>query len=80
MPRVSGDDRGKPFLLHELLRELARREEVGDRLDAASVGRLGPSSIPAAVLGRVGQVAGAVEVARAVAVLGDGAALPAHRR
>lgn len=62
---------GNPFLLHELLGELRRRRAAGDPLDPAVIDRLGPRAIPAAVLGRVGQVEGAAQVARAVAVLGE---------
>ena len=67
---------GNPFLLAELLGELRRDTRAVDRIDPASVRRLAPGRIAAAVLLRVSELdSSAPSLARAVAVLGDQARL-----
>ena len=67
---------GNPFLLAELLGELRRDTRTVDRIDPASVRRLAPGRIAAAVLLRVSELdSSAPSLARAVAVLGDQARL-----
>ena len=65
--RASG---GNPFLLVELLDELARAD--ADGRSAADVGRLAPGSVRAFAIGRLAAIEDGERVARAVAVLGDG--------
>jgi DNA-binding CsgD family transcriptional regulator len=68
--------RGNPLLLAELAVELAMREVVPEDGNANVVRELAPESLSAAVLVRLRRLgAGAPELARAVAVLGDGAEL-----
>jgi DNA-binding CsgD family transcriptional regulator len=69
--RVTG---GNPFLLRELLLEL-RRSGVGpDTALPAAIEGAGPERIAEGVLARLARIGeGAPELARAVAVLGDGA-------
>lgn len=70
---------GNPFFLRELLGELATREldPAGDGERQLEVEQVGPLTIAQAVGARIDRLsAGAAPLARAVAVLGDGAALP----
>jgi DNA-binding CsgD family transcriptional regulator len=68
--------RGNPLLLAELAVELAIREVVPEDGNAKVVRRLAPESLSAAVLVRLRRLGeGAPELARAIAVLGDGAEL-----
>jgi predicted ATPase len=66
---------GNPFLVHELLDGLARHTVGPHGLDPSLVRSIGPREVAAAALARVAPVANAVEVAEAVAVLGDHAGL-----
>jgi DNA-binding CsgD family transcriptional regulator len=71
--RVSG---GNPFILTALLDELRLEVDDGSRLDPATIGRLVPDRVTAAVLLRVGRLGpAAVALAEAVAVLGEHAEL-----
>jgi DNA-binding CsgD family transcriptional regulator len=67
---------GNPFLLRELIQSLgANRTPVGDEA-VARVARLGPSSVARSVTSRTARLGPAAdEVARAAAILGDGARL-----
>jgi DNA-binding CsgD family transcriptional regulator len=68
--------RGNPLLLAELAVELAMREVVPEDGNADVVRELAPESLSAAVLVRLRRLGeGAPELARAIAVLGDGAEL-----
>jgi ATP/maltotriose-dependent transcriptional regulator MalT len=75
---VHGATGGNPLLVRQLLRAL---EAEGTRPDAASAGivrEIGPSAVARTVLVRLArQPAEALAVARAVAVLGEGASLAA---
>jgi DNA-binding CsgD family transcriptional regulator len=63
---------GNPFLLHELLSALIADGVGGDDAGAERVRRLGPQSVSRAVFLRMARLpAGAADVARAVAILGD---------
>jgi DNA-binding CsgD family transcriptional regulator len=65
---------GNPFLLIELLRELAAGARPVEELDPATVKRLASDRIAAAILLRVGRLEpGAKDLSRAVAVLGESA-------
>ena len=65
--------RGNPFLLGELLRELERAPHPPETIAA-----LAPDRVAAAVVARLERIGeDAIALARAVAVLGDGAALAA---
>ncbi len=66
---------GNPLLLQELLRDLGGRAEAGDTIDSASIGTFGLGSINTVVLERVRRVDGAWDLARAVAIIGEGADL-----
>ncbi|HEX8648018.1 MAG TPA: AAA family ATPase [Thermoleophilaceae bacterium] len=67
---------GNPFLLRELLRELAAERVVPDAASAPLVGQLAPPTVARAVLLRLARLGGeAAALARAVAVLGDGTPL-----
>jgi DNA-binding CsgD family transcriptional regulator len=67
---------GNPLLLAELAVELAMREVQPEDANAEIVRELAPESLVATVLVRLRRLGeGAVELARAVAVLGDGAEL-----
>jgi DNA-binding CsgD family transcriptional regulator len=67
---------GNPFLLEELASDLVRRGVPPDDENAPAVLELGPGSITARVLVRLRRLGeGPLELARAVAVLGDGAEL-----
>jgi DNA-binding CsgD family transcriptional regulator len=67
---------GNPFLLITLLDELRREGRDTARLDPESIGRFAPEQITTAVLLRVGRLGGpALELARAIAVLGEQARL-----
>ena len=69
---------GNPLLLRELLKTLQAEGVRPDRAHADAVGAVGPRAVSRTVLLRLARLpAGAVPVARAVAVLGDGAGLPA---
>ncbi len=68
--------RGNPLLLNELLKALAADRVEPTAANVAVVAELGPRAASRAVLMRLARLSGdAVEVARAVAVLGDGAEL-----
>ncbi len=63
---------GNPFLLQELVTELVRADVPPTAASAESVGRVAPASIAEAVLLRLRRAgAGAVDLGRAVAVLGE---------
>jgi DNA-binding CsgD family transcriptional regulator len=65
---------GNPFLLFELLRELLAGGRPLDEIDPATVKRLASQRIAAAILLRVGRLQpAAVDLCRAVAVLGESA-------
>jgi DNA-binding CsgD family transcriptional regulator len=67
---------GNPLLLAELAVELAMRDVVPEDGNAEIVRELAPESLSAAVLVRLRRLGeGAPELARAIAVLGDGAEL-----
>jgi DNA-binding CsgD family transcriptional regulator len=67
---------GNPLLLAELAVELAMREVEPDDANADAVHELAPESLSAAVLVRLRRLGeGAPDLARAIAVLGDGAEL-----
>jgi DNA-binding CsgD family transcriptional regulator len=67
---------GNPFLLGELARELAESGVEPTAQSAARVSDLGPQAVSRAVLLRLGRLpAPALEVARAVAILGERAEL-----
>ncbi len=67
---------GNPLLLAELAVELAMREVEPEDSNADAVFALAPESLSAAVLVRLRRLGeGAPELARAIAVLGDGAEL-----
>ena len=66
---------GNPFYLHELLLELARLPAA--MLDPRALGRVAPESVARAVFVRLARLdPTAAAFARAVAVLGEGAAFP----
>ncbi|MDQ2897784.1 MAG: ATP-binding protein, partial [Actinomycetota bacterium] len=67
---------GNPFYLHELLLEL-REDGIDPGADAADLARLPPPSVMRSVLVRLGRLHSprAGDLARATAVLGDGASL-----
>ena len=65
---------GNPFLLHELLVELAAQSSAGTATEARELRDLLPASIQQAILLRLARLSDeARSLARAVAVLGDGA-------
>jgi DNA-binding CsgD family transcriptional regulator/tetratricopeptide (TPR) repeat protein len=67
---------GNPFLLTELVHELRAEEVQPDARAAPRVERMAPESVRRALLGRLARLPeGAGALARAVAVLGDGAQL-----
>jgi DNA-binding CsgD family transcriptional regulator len=67
---------GNPFILTALLDELRREADDGSLPDPATIGALVPERVTAAVLLRVGRLGtAAVELAEAVAVLGEHAEL-----
>jgi DNA-binding CsgD family transcriptional regulator len=67
---------GNPLYLHELLLALTAEGNPAGSEDLAHVRALAPESISRSVLVRVGRLdPGAVALARAVSILGDGAAL-----
>ncbi|MDA0179201.1 AAA family ATPase [Solirubrobacter phytolaccae] len=69
---------GNPLLLRQLLAALAAEQVVPDAAHAASVRAIGPRAVSKTVLLRLARLpAPAVDVARAVAVLGEGPELPA---
>ena len=64
---------GIPFLVHELLREVASERLQPTAAEARRVGALTPGGVSAVVGLRMANMpSGAVDLARAVAVLGDG--------
>jgi len=68
---------GNPLLLAELLKTLQAESVRPARENVAAIGAIGPRAVSRAVLLRLARLpASAVAVARAVAVLGDGATLP----
>jgi DNA-binding CsgD family transcriptional regulator len=63
---------GNPFMLRELLSELVAEDARGSAEDAVLVRDVAPSSVQRAVLVRLARLpAGAHDLARAVAILGD---------
>ena len=69
---------GNPLLLLELLKTLQAEGVQPDRAHADAIGAVGPRAVSRTVLLRLARLPhDAVPVARAVAVLGDGAGLPA---
>jgi DNA-binding CsgD family transcriptional regulator len=67
---------GNPFLLRELVMTLRDEGRVGLGSEAADVARAVPRSVAAAALVRIARLGdGALELAQALAVLGDGAPL-----
>jgi DNA-binding CsgD family transcriptional regulator len=67
---------GNPFILNALLDELCLEVNDGSPLDPATIGRLVPERVTAAVLLRVGRLGpAAVALAEAAAVLGEHAEL-----
>ena len=71
---------GNPLLLHELLRALAAEEVTPSATNAAIVSDLGPRAVSRAVLLRLMRLPEeAAKLARAVAILGEGAALATAR-
>jgi DNA-binding CsgD family transcriptional regulator/predicted negative regulator of RcsB-dependent stress response len=72
---------GNPFLVRELLRELAERGVTAAAENAPVVERLSPSGVGRAVRARLRRLPpGCLELARAVSVLGDGCELPVAAR
>jgi DNA-binding CsgD family transcriptional regulator len=68
---------GNPLFLEELLREARARHLAPDAAEAARVRAIGPATVAQAVLLRLSGAPPATgALVRAVAVLGDGAALP----
>ncbi len=68
---------GNPLLLEELLKTLAADQVPPDAAHIDAIAELGPRAVSRAVLRRLARLsADAVEVARSIAVLGDGAELP----
>ncbi|MDW5597545.1 AAA family ATPase [Conexibacter stalactiti] len=68
--------RGNPFFTHELIAELKINGLAPISANAAAVEQVGPMTIQRATSGRLERLApGATPLARAVAVLGDGAPL-----
>ena len=69
---------GNPLLLGELLKTLRAEGITPDAAHADAVREVGPRAVSRSVLLRLGRLPpDAVAVARAIAVLGDGASLPA---
>jgi DNA-binding CsgD family transcriptional regulator len=69
--------RGNPLLLGQLLAALAADRVAPDAVNAALVREIGPRAVSSAVLLRLARVGDeAIEVARAVSVLGEDARLP----
>jgi DNA-binding CsgD family transcriptional regulator/tetratricopeptide (TPR) repeat protein len=67
---------GNPLLLSELLRELTALRIAPTAAEAARIEALGPQGVATVVLARIARLpAAATALARALAVLGDGAAL-----
>ena len=71
---------GNPFLVHELLHEVIHKRLRATDAEAAAVRELGPEAISTVVLQRLTRLpASAPAMARAVAILGEGAS-PRWRR
>jgi DNA-binding CsgD family transcriptional regulator len=69
---------GNPLLLRELLKTMRAERITPDAAHADAIRQIGPRAVARTVLLRLGRLpADAVAVARAIAVLGDGASLPA---
>ena len=69
---------GNPLLLHEVLKTMQADGVPPDAQHSDAIRDIGPRAVSRSVLLRLGRLHGdAVAVARAVAVLGDGAGLPA---
>lgn len=67
---------GNPFLVHELLAEIVADGLAADAAGAARVERLVPESVLRAVIARIARLPeGSAGLARAAAILGDGAEL-----
>jgi predicted ATPase len=85
IPSLADDDfcrachhatRGNPFYLRELLSALAEEESPSTAAGAARISELGPSTVARSVLRRLRRLPpAAAALARAVALLGDGADL-----
>ena len=72
---------GNPLLVRELLKTLQAEDVRPDRAHADAIREVGPRAVSRTVLLRLARLPpDAVPVARAVAVLGDGAGLPAVAR
>jgi DNA-binding CsgD family transcriptional regulator len=70
--------RGNPLFLHELLKTIAAERVAPDARSVDAIDALGPRAVSRTVLVRLARLApDAVAVARAVAILGDSADLPA---
>jgi DNA-binding CsgD family transcriptional regulator len=68
---------GNPFYLRELLHELANGRDAGTAIDAASIGMSAPAAVARSVRLRLDALGPEpLSLARAVAVLGEGAPLP----
>ncbi len=68
---------GNPFYLRELLHQLSSERDAGTAIDASSVGASAPAGVASNVCLRLaGLGSEATRLARAVAVLGQGASLP----
>lgn len=68
--------RGNPFFTHELIAELLVRGQPPTAASSDDVDQAGPTTIQRATFGRIERLAaGATPLARAVAILGDGAPL-----
>jgi DNA-binding CsgD family transcriptional regulator len=68
---------GNPLFLEELLKTLAADRIPPDAAHVDAVAEVGPRAVSRAVLPRLARLSGdAVQVARAIAVLGDGPQLP----
>jgi DNA-binding NarL/FixJ family response regulator len=69
---------GNPLLLHEVLKTMQTDGVRPDALHSGAIRDIGPRAVSRSVLLRLARLHGdAIAVARAVAVLGDGAGLPA---
>lgn len=69
---------GNPLLLQELLKAMQAENVPPDAAHANVIGEVGPRAVSRTVLLRLSRLpADAVAVARAIALLGDGASLPA---
>ena len=68
---------GNPFYLRELVRAVATREDEAVQPSGAEIAELGPETIARRLMARLASLpAAAIPLARACAVLGEGARLP----